>query len=149
MADAEQLRQFLSDLSDPPGDNDRHDIRSLPAMTQALSEWQRISNRYAAFAVDEARGASEIYERLALEISASPELLRFVASLPADRRQPNLFFAAVRHLCGVADHLVAVVRQEHGRTGGGAHRHPADPRRPTVCHRTDAADFRLLYRHHP
>jgi hypothetical protein len=34
--------------------------------------------------------------------------------------------------------------------GGGAHRHPADPRRPTVCRRTDAANFRLLlHRHHP
>jgi hypothetical protein len=38
--------------------------------------------------------------------------------LPADRRQPNLFLAAVRWLCGVpdgADRLAHIVRQQYGR----------------------------------
>src|SRR5215831_6101336 len=65
-------------------------------MTPDPTELQRISDRYATFAVDEAKGASEIYERLALAIAASPELLAFIAGLPSDRRQPNLFLAAVR-----------------------------------------------------
>ena len=85
-------------------------------MSNPSSELQRISDRYGAFAAEEARGASEIYERLSLAVAASPELLSFIASLPADRRQPNLFLAAVRHLCGVpdnADHLIAIVRREH------------------------------------
>ncbi len=43
----------------------------------------------------------------------------------------------------------AAALDRRGRSGGGAHRHPADPRRPSLCHRTDAADFRLLHRHHP
>jgi hypothetical protein len=87
-------------------------------MTRTPSESRRISNRYTAFAVNEARGISEIYERLALAIAASPELLAFLASLPEDRRQPNLFLAAVRHLCGVpegADRLVEIVRRDYRR----------------------------------
>ena len=90
-------------------------------MTDPSSELQQISGRYTAFAVDEARGASEIYERLSLAVAASPELLAFIASLPAERRQPNLFLAAVKHLCGVpedADQLIAVVRREHSSIRG-------------------------------
>jgi len=90
-------------------------------MTYSSSELPQISGRYTAFAVDEARGASEIYERLSLAVAASPELLAFIASLPAERRQPNLFLAAVKHLCGVpedADQLIAVVRREHSSIRG-------------------------------
>lgn len=74
--------------------------------------------RYTAFAIDEARGVSEAYERLALGIAASPEILGFIASMPVDRRQPNLFLAAVRHVCGVPEntrHLKSLLRQEHER----------------------------------
>ncbi len=87
-------------------------------MATAQGELERISARYLRFAVDEARGESELYERLALAIAASRELLTFLAGLPADKRQPNLFLAVVRHLCGVPDsedHLVEIVRREHGR----------------------------------
>jgi hypothetical protein len=86
-------------------------------MPHADDELQRIAARYAAFAIDEARGSSAIYEKLALAIACSPELLAFIAGLPAARRQPNLFLAAVRQLCGVpadVDRLLAAVRQEHG-----------------------------------
>jgi hypothetical protein len=86
-------------------------------MALGPSELQRLSHRYAAFARDEARGASVIYEKLALGVAASPELLSFIASLPPDRRQPNLFLAAIRHLYGVpqdADRLVALVREHQG-----------------------------------
>ena len=87
-------------------------------MTTAEGELERISARYLRFATDEARGESELYERLALAVAASRELRTFLAGLPADKRQPNLFLAAVRHLCGVPqgeDHLVELVRQEHHR----------------------------------
>jgi hypothetical protein len=87
-------------------------------MTHTQSELDRIAKHYTAFAVNEARGISEIYERLALAIAATPELLTFLASLPEDRRQPNLFLAAVRHLCGVpegVDRLMEIVRQDHQR----------------------------------
>jgi hypothetical protein len=85
-------------------------------MTHAANRLQRIAERYAAFAADEARGNSPIYEKLALDIAHSPELLAFIAGLPPDRRQPNLLLAAVRHRCGVSpdiDSLLAAVRQEH------------------------------------
>ena len=78
---------------------------------------ERLAKRYTAFA-DETRGQSEIYERLALAIAAAPEVLAFIAGLPADRRQPNLFLAAVRHLHGVpenAEQLVEIVRQDNRR----------------------------------
>jgi hypothetical protein len=69
-------------------------------MARASADLKRISERYRAFAIDEARGVSEIYEALALGIAAAPEILDFIASVPADRRQPNLFLAAVRSVCG-------------------------------------------------
>jgi hypothetical protein len=87
-------------------------------MALASAELHRISERYRAFAVDEARGVSEAYETLALGIAASPEILDFIASVPADRRQPNLFLAAVRQVCGVPEnmtHLKSSLRQAHER----------------------------------
>jgi hypothetical protein len=89
-------------------------------MTHVPGELQRIADRYVAFAVSEARGVSAIYEKLALGIAASPELLAFIASRPADRQQPNLFLAAVRDLCGVpkdVDDLIELVRQYGARIG--------------------------------
>ena len=66
------------------------------------AELKGISDQYAAFAADEARGSSEAYEKLALAASQSDDLLEFIATLPVERRQPNLFLAAVRHVCGIA-----------------------------------------------
>jgi hypothetical protein len=60
-----------------------------------------IARRYARFATVEARGVSPHYERLALAVAESPELLAFLRTFPSERRQPNLFLAAVRHVGGV------------------------------------------------
>ena len=60
-------------------------------MATRQSEFERLARLYASFAIDEARGASEIYERLALAVAASRKLLTFLAALPVARRQPNLF----------------------------------------------------------
>ena len=87
-------------------------------MMNEQDELERLSARYAAYAVEEARGWSGVYERLALAIAGSRELLAFLASLPADKRQPNLFLAAVRHVCGVPenpDQLAQMVREQHVR----------------------------------
>src|SRR5438270_8694731 len=87
-------------------------------MATVQGELERIALRYRRFAVDEARGQSAPYERLALGVAASEELLTFLAGLPSDKRQPNLFLAAVRHLCGVPEgeaRLVELVRREQGR----------------------------------
>jgi hypothetical protein len=87
-------------------------------MTPADDELQAIARRYRRFAAVEARGASPAYERLALAVARSPDLLAFLRSVPPDRRQPNLFLAALRHLGGVprdARAIKALVRTEAGR----------------------------------
>jgi len=66
------------------------------------TELKRISEQYAVFASDEARGSSEVYETLAIAVANSGDLLEFIGTLPAEKRQPNLFLAAVRHVCGIA-----------------------------------------------
>ncbi len=70
-------------------------------MAPDLEELAAIARRYERFATAEARGLSLIYERLALAVAGSSELLAFLGSVPCDRRQPNLFLAAVRHVSGV------------------------------------------------
>jgi hypothetical protein len=72
----------------------------------------KLAARYTRFAEIEARGSSPTYEQLALAVSRSPELLEFIAGLPKDRQQPNLFFAAVRKTAGVprnGNHLAEIL----------------------------------------
>src|SRR6266478_2889016 len=105
-------------------------------MAAAQGELERISARYLRFAADEARGESELYERLALGVAASRELRTFLAGLPADKRQPNLFLAAVRHLCGVPeseDHLVEIVRREHRRVRAVMRSRTTQTNEPARC----------------
>ncbi|AEV85179.1 hypothetical protein ACWT_4159 [Actinoplanes sp. SE50] len=59
-----------------------------------------VADVYREFAATEARGVSPIYERLARQVAADPELLDRLAMLPAPKRQPNLLFAVVRLLGG-------------------------------------------------
>jgi len=60
-----------------------------------------LSTRYKRFANSEAKGSSPLYETLALHLAQSDRLLRFLATLPELKRQPNLLFAAVRHVAGL------------------------------------------------
>jgi len=59
-----------------------------------------IAENYRAFA-DEARGRSPAYESLAASVAEDAVTLRFLGSLPPEKRQPNLLFAAARYLLGV------------------------------------------------
>ena len=52
---------------------------------------------YREFAQD-ARGRSPAYESLAQSVADDPAILRFLDSLPPEKRQPNLLFAAARYL---------------------------------------------------
>src|SRR5690348_12669870 len=70
-------------------------------MSEKHDKFERIARRYTRFAADEARGQSPAYEALALAVADSPDILAFLAALPAEKRQPNLFLAAVRHIAGV------------------------------------------------
>lgn len=60
----------------------------------------RLRERYREFAEHEAKGLSSLYAELARAVAESDELLRFIAGLPGSKQQPNLVFAAVRHLYG-------------------------------------------------
>jgi hypothetical protein len=57
---------------------------------------------YRIFAQEEARGRSPLYETFTSEIAGDDELLARLERLPAPKRQPNLFLAAVRFLFGTA-----------------------------------------------
>ena len=70
-------------------------------MDSISNELAAIARRYERFAASEARGSSPIYEQLALAVAGSTELLAFLQSVPWERRQPNLFLAAVRYVSGV------------------------------------------------
>jgi hypothetical protein len=71
-----------------------------------------IRDRYRTFAEDQARGVSPLYEEMAQAVVASTDLQHFIATLPAAKQQPNLVFAAVRHLYGTprkAEHFARLV----------------------------------------
>jgi hypothetical protein len=59
-----------------------------------------IAENYREFARLEARGRSPAYETLAESVASDPVILRFLTSLPPEKRQPNLLFAAARYLLG-------------------------------------------------
>jgi hypothetical protein len=59
-----------------------------------------LAERFRRFAEVEARDRSPLYEALALGVAADPFALAFLATLPEQKRQPNLLFAALRHVGG-------------------------------------------------
>ncbi len=59
-----------------------------------------IAANYREFAQLEAHGRSPAYETLAESVARDPDILRFLGSLPPEKRQPNLLFAAARYLLG-------------------------------------------------
>jgi hypothetical protein len=59
-----------------------------------------VARTYRQFARLEARGRSAAYEALAESIAGDTALVSFIASLPPEKRQPNLLFAAARYLLG-------------------------------------------------
>ena len=59
-----------------------------------------VAKAYRLFAQQEARGRSAAYESLAESVAGDTAVAGFVASLPPDKRQPNLLFAAARYLLG-------------------------------------------------
>ena len=61
---------------------------------------REVAREYRSFARQQARGRSAAYESLAEAVAGDPGLCAYVASLPADKRQPNLLFAAARYLLG-------------------------------------------------
>jgi len=60
----------------------------------------RIAARFLRFAEHEADGGSPLYAALARGAAADPFVLAFLATLPEDKQQPNLLFAALRLVSG-------------------------------------------------
>jgi hypothetical protein len=69
-------------------------MRTVHALTE------QIAARFRRFAEVEAHGSSPLYEAFALGVAADASALGFIAALPEAKRQPNLLFAALRHVCG-------------------------------------------------
>ena len=67
------------------------------------AERERLAKGYLRFAAEEASGRSPLYEALARGVATDPAVQDFLMSLPAAKRQPNLLFAAVRHLEGTPE----------------------------------------------
>lgn len=66
-------------------------------------ERARLSAAYRRFADDEAHGKSPLYEEFARGVAADDDVLDLLMTLPRQKRQPNLLFAAARHLCGTPE----------------------------------------------
>src|SRR5215831_15036887 len=65
------------------------------------SDAAAIKGRYRQFADVWCKGYSDVYYRLALEVSEDDEVAAFLAALPVS--QPNLFFASIQLLTGPED----------------------------------------------
>ena len=70
-------------------------------MAEAGKDAEAAARTYRIFARHEAGGRSPAYAALAESVAGDAVLVSFIASLPADKRQPNLLFAAARYLLGV------------------------------------------------
>jgi hypothetical protein len=71
---------------------------------------------YRAFAA-QARGRSPLYEELAASVAEDTVVLAFLDTLPPEKRQPNLLFAAARYLLGdplSMSRLRTLVRRDRG-----------------------------------
>ena len=77
-----------------------------------------LASRYRRFAEAEARGRSPLYEAFALAVADSAAAQDFLATLPPERRQPNLLLAAVRHVCGIARDGAHFLAMLLAHTGG-------------------------------
>ena len=73
----------------------------MPVVAQAGDDAATaVARTYREFGRLEARGRSAAYEALAESVADDTAMVSFVASLPPEKRQPNLLFAAARYLLG-------------------------------------------------
>lgn len=87
-------------------------------MTELSAEQAAVAARYRTFAAEEVHGVSPSYERLAIEVADSREILDFLLGFPSARRQPNLLLAASRIVAGRVpdlDQLIELIRDREGR----------------------------------
>jgi hypothetical protein len=78
-----------------------------------------VARTYRQFARLEARGRSAAYEALAESAAGDTALVSFIASLPPEKRQPNLLFAAARYL--LDGHTCVLARDGRGIAMADSH----------------------------
>ena len=78
----------------------RHRSRHCIISPMNAPDHVRTAAAYLRFADEEAHGRSPLYEELARGTASDPATIRFLLTLPRQKRQPNLLFAAVRFLFG-------------------------------------------------
>ena len=65
-----------------------------------MTQTEETARLYRRFAEEEAAGSSPFYETVATTVAGSLEILEKLSTLPPLKRQPNLLFAATRHVAG-------------------------------------------------
>jgi hypothetical protein len=93
------------------------------------------AENYRAFARD-ARGRSPAYEALAMSVAGDTAVLRFLGSLPPEKRQPNLLFAAARYLLGEPagiTRLRTLVRRDGDELSAGMMARRTQTNEPARC----------------
>lgn len=65
-----------------------------------MSQIPTIAEQYRRFASMEAHDRSPLYEQLALGVAGDHDLIKLLSDLPFAKQQPNLLFAAARHVSG-------------------------------------------------
>ena len=82
----------------------------MPVVAQSGDDaMTAVARTYRKFGRLEARGRSAAYEVLAESVAGDAALVSFIASLPPDKRQPNLLFAAARYLLGAPADATLVI----------------------------------------
>lgn len=71
--------------------------------TRPMMRMETLADSYRTFAKREASGISPTYEAYACSVAESGTLLELLLQLPSGKQQPNLLFAATRHVIGLPD----------------------------------------------
>jgi hypothetical protein len=66
------------------------------------------AQEYREFGAREARGRSALYEEFSYGVAGDRDLLALIDRLPPPKRQPNLLYAAVRHVSGTPADFAAL-----------------------------------------
>ncbi len=82
-----------------------------------MDERLALAKTYRYFGEKDARGASPLYQELAVGVADDPDVLDLLLDLPVDKRQPNLLFAAVRHVAGTPSGYAEFRREFYDQLG--------------------------------
>lgn len=82
-----------------------------------MDERLALAETYRYFGDKDARGVSPLYQELAEGVAGDADVLDLLLDLPVDKRQPNLLFAAVRHVAGTPSGYAEFRREFYDQLG--------------------------------